>query len=73
MPDKVAITWTCAPSPHKVHGPVREIGSGTSSPVITHERVMGSLRNSMSKENKTRQTSQMGFGIWKFVIGNFAR
>ena len=28
-------------------------GSGTSSPVITHDRVMGSLRSSMVEENTT--------------------
>src|SRR6266550_4670638 len=42
VPGRVAITWSCAASLQKEHGPGRGAGSGTSSPVITQDRVIGS-------------------------------
>lgn len=49
MPGELEITWSgCVESAQKPHG-LSDGGaaSGTSSPVMTQERVIGSLRNSI--------------------------
>src|SRR5579883_717846 len=50
---RLAMTWIgTEESAQKRHGVLSRGGvSGTSSPVMTQERVIGSLRSSMRKEN----------------------
>ena len=48
-PGRLAMTWAgSADGPQNRQAWVRGVGSMTSSPVITQERVMGSLRSSMA-------------------------
>ena len=68
VPDMVAII--CAGS--RESGQKRQTDSaratlsGTSSPVITHERVIGSLRSSMHKETITSKLRQLPSGSTVF-------
>src|SRR5579863_7753988 len=63
VPDTLATS--CAGSresgQNRQNGSERGTFSGMSSPVITHERVIGSLRSSMHKETTSRELRQLCF------------
>jgi hypothetical protein len=62
VPDMLAMSWgdSRESGQNRQKGSRRGALSGTSSPVITHERVIGSLRSSMHKETTGWQLRQLG-------------